>query len=321
MTSKFSLLFLFYISASSLWSQQLPIYNQYRNAQAFINPASVSSDFFLYEYNLNFNSSYRAQWISQEDTPRTLTAAGEYISNFGGAFELLAGVQMMKDQTGPIGLSGVYGRIGSLLTNDPYFGALGVGISVGYVRYAVNASSIIWKDPDDPNILLNDFSVSKPDLGIGIFYYKRLGSRYFSKDNIYVGLSVPQILGARYVVLDEAREGSIERVRHYYLSGGWYHFFNSDSFLELSSWVKYLPGNGFNADINARFQPGRTIWFGGGLNMNGIIHLESGVNIPEFFGEDTNLKIAYSFDYSLSAFGLELGSSHEVTLAVQLAAY
>lgn len=308
-------------TGQALQAQQLAFYNQYRNAQAFINPASVNSDFFLYEYNLNINSTYRAQWITQEGTPRSLQASAEYITDFGGSFELLLGGQVMQDRTGPFGLSGAYGRIGSLFSEDPYWGAFGVGFTFGYVQYTVSASDIIWKDIDDPEILLNDFRFGRPDLGFGLFYYKRLGSIYSARDNIYIGLSVPQILSAQDVIVQDNQQAGIQRIPHYYLSGGWYHFFNADSFLELSSWLKYVEGSNLNADVNARFQPGRTIWFGGGFNFNGLVHLEGGLNIPELMGRNSNLKIAYSFDYSLAALGLQLGTSHELTMALQLATY
>ena len=309
------------VLASPLLAQQLPFYTQYRHAQAFINPASVNADFFLYEYNVNLNAAYRAQWISNQETPRTMQFSGEYITDFGGAFELVTGMMLFQDRTGPMSLNGAYGRIGSLFTRDPYFGAFGVGFSFGMAQYRVEASRIVWKDPDDPNIPLNDISVSRPDLGCGLFYYKRVGGGYFYQDNIYFGLSVPQILSPEAVVLADGRTTSIKRVPHAYFTSGWYHYFNQDAFLELSLWSKYVQGAPLNLDLNARFQPGRTIWFGAGGNINGMVHLEGGLNIPELFWKDTNFRIGYSFDYSLSAFGLPLGTSHEINIALQFDTY
>lgn len=302
-------------------AQQLPLYTQYRNAQSFLNPASVNHDFFLYEYNLNIQSTYRAQWLIQEETPRSFQAAIEYITNNRSNFDLVLAGQAMKDQTGPFGTTGLYGRVGSLFSKDPYWGAFGVGFTFGYVQYVVGASDIVWRDMDDPEIVLNDFTIGRPDLGVGIFYYKRLGSLYSAQDNIYVGLSVPQILSAQEVIVQDDRTASIRRIPHYYLSGGWYHFFNAESFLEVSTWVKYVQGGGINADFNARFQPNRVIWVGGGFNLNGLVHLEGGLNIPGLVGRNTNMKIAYGFDYSLAALGLQLGTSHELTLALQFATY
>lgn len=302
-------------------AQQLPLYSQFRNAEGLINPASVNSDFFLSEYNVNFAASYRAQWINQEETPRTLFLSGEYISTFGGNFELLSGIQFLQDQTGPFSLNGVYGRIGSLLTEDPYWGAFGIGLSFGLINYRVSANRIVWKDIDDPQIPLNNLQFNRPDIGMGLYYYKRLGGRFLYQDNIYAGISVPQLLGSTYTIEDGSNEVPITRPNHFYATAGWYHFLNEQAFLELSTWMRYVEGAPFNVTLNARFQLGRTVWFGGGVNINGLISLETGINVPGLLGKDTNFRLGYAFDYNTSAFDLPLGTSHELTFAIQFDTY
>ena len=61
---------------STLVAQQLPLFAQYRNASGLINPASINAEYFLYEYDLNFNASYRSQWQQQPETPRTMQVTG-----------------------------------------------------------------------------------------------------------------------------------------------------------------------------------------------------------------------------------------------------
>lgn len=317
----FTVLYLFLCSFTFVRAQQLPYHTQFRQFQALINPASVNSDFFLYEYNVLLNSTYRAQWINQAETPRTFQVSGEFVSNFGGAFELVGGATLLQDRTGPQGLTGAYGRIGSLFTKDPYFGAFSVGFSFGMVDYRVTASRIEWKDPDDPNIPLYDFALTQPDIGVGIFYYKRLQGGYLDEDNIYFGLSVPQLLGNRSSIPVQGNVVSFERVPHFYGTAGWYHFFNEDAFFEASLWAKYANGAPFNVDIAGRFQPARTFWVGGGFNLNGIVHLEAGLNVPGLLFDDANLKIGYAFDYNISAFGLNFGTSHELNVAILFDTY
>lgn len=305
----------------SLIAQQLPLVSQYRYAQGVLNPASVSSDFFLYEYNLNFTSTSRAQWFSQEETPRTFFVSGEFVSDIGNAFDLVFGGNVVQDRTGPTSLTGAYARISSLLTKDAYFGGLGIGVTAGYVQYRIDANRINWKDPDDPNIPLNNLLISRPDVGVGLFYYKRVGGGFFHQDNIYFGLSIPQILNAQEVILTGTQAIDFNRIPHIYANAGWYHFFNEDIFMELSLWGKYVKGAPYNIDLNARLQPGRTVWFGLGGNINGMMHLEVGLNIPGLFGKDTNGKIGYGFDYNISAFDLPFGAAHELLISVQLDTY
>ena len=299
-----------------VFGQQLPYQTQFRQFQAIINPASVNSDFFLYEYNVSVTSTYRMQWIDQPETPRTLHLSTEYISNFGGAFELVGGLSILQDRTGPFSTQGVYGRIGSLFTDDPYFGAFSIGFSFGVVDYRVTANRIAWRDPDDPSIPLFDFATSRPDIGVGLFYYKRLQGGYFDEDNIYFGLSVPQLFNQNTVVPVQDNLVPLTRTPHFYATAGWYHFFNSDAFFEASFWGKYVEGAPFNLQVTGRFQPTRSFWAGAGFNLNGIVHIETGFNIPGILFEDSNLKIGYAFDYNISAFGLDFGSSHELSMAI-----
>ena len=49
---------------AGLNAQQLPYQTQFRQLYAYINPASISSDYFLYEYNAAINASYRLQWAA-----------------------------------------------------------------------------------------------------------------------------------------------------------------------------------------------------------------------------------------------------------------
>lgn len=295
--------------------QQLPYHTQYREFYSLINPAAVNSDFFLYEYNASIHGTYRAQWVSQAETPRTMHFSGEYISHFGGAFELVAGAMWMKDRTGPEGVTGAYGRVGSMFTRDPYFGAFSVALSFGMMQYRLQANRITWKDPDDPNIPLFDLSVNAPDIGAGIYYFKRFRRGWLREDNLYAGISVPQLMSADEVVLSGPNDVTVRKVPHVYGTLGWYHFFNENAFLEIGAWGKYVEGGPLNMDLSARFQPGRSIWLGAGFNTNGLVHLEGGLNVPGLFWDDGCFKIGYGFDYSLSAFGLPLGASHEINIS------
>ncbi|MBK9488159.1 MAG: type IX secretion system membrane protein PorP/SprF [Haliscomenobacter sp.] len=223
---------LFLIFLMPLTAQQLPYFTQFRQHQPSLNPASVSSDFFLYEYNVSLSSSYRMQWISHPETPRTVQVNGEFISDFGGAFELVSGISVMQDRTGPFGLSGIHGRIGSIFTNDPYFGGLSVGLSVGMVNYRVNSNRIIWKDLGDPLSLDIDFfghptrcrlrGILLPPLG------GSTGWRQYLLGVIGTSAAAWQFPGT-----SGRRFYPLRRVTHYYATAGWYHFLIRKPFRDL----------------------------------------------------------------------------------------
>ena len=133
-------------------AQQLPYQTQFRQLYAYINPASISSDYFLYEYNTTINASYRLQWAAQPQTPRTFYVGGEYIHNRnqnGAGFNLAGGAMLLRDRVGPLSLTGVSARIASLFAEDPYFGAFSVGFSFGMTQYRLLHDRIVWETLDE----------------------------------------------------------------------------------------------------------------------------------------------------------------------------
>lgn len=302
-------------------AQQLPYQTQFRQLYAYINPASVSSDYFLYEYNASLNASYRLQWAAQPQTPRTFHLAGEYIHDNDRrdkGFNLAGGMMLLRDRVGPLSLTGTYARLAGLFAEDPYFGAFSAGFSLGMTQYRILHDRIVWETLDDDLIPLDDVSTTKPEVGMGVYYFKRLRRGKLAGDNFYAGVSVPQLWAAYDKVNSLGHEVPISRIPHLYLTGGWYHFFNEDSFLEIGLWAKYVNGARPNVHLTGRFQPVRTLWVGGGFNPNGLVHLEAGFNLPGLLAENGALKIGYAFDYNITALDLPLGSSHELHLSYLL---
>ncbi len=302
-------------------AQQWPLQKQFRQSQSIFNPAAVNTDYLLYEYNATFQASYRTQWLSYPETPRTYHLSGEYLTSTRSNFEILTGANLMQDRTGPFGFTSITGRIGATFTRDPYLGLFSAAIHVGWAQYRIDVSRIDWSDPGDPNIPINNSTVHAPDLTLGFFYSKRLSGGFFDEDNIYAGFSIPQLMNIKNRL--PTLEGNIQYQHqpHYFLSGGWFHFLNEEAYIEVASWLKYTKGAPFNLDLSFRLQPLRTLWVGTGFNTNGLLHLEGGVNIPGLFMENAGMRLGYSFDYNLSALGLSLGPSHEFTLGIFLDTY
>ena len=133
----------------SLEAQQLPMFTQYQDNLTLINPAAVNSDYLAFEQNVSFSGKYRSQWTGIEGNPTTSIFSGDYTSTQGSGFNVTAGGSLFSDRTGPIGVAGVYGRVGGLISGDPYYGGISVGLMAGFVQYSVNASQITLEDPND----------------------------------------------------------------------------------------------------------------------------------------------------------------------------
>lgn len=312
--------FLFLATTYLLQAQQLPLFTQYRENVAVINPAAMESDFLAFGQNVTIGASYRAQWVGLSGAPTTQLVRGTYLNPDLSGVTLLAGGHLINDQTGPTGFTGFYGKIGGVLTNDIDEGGLAVALSAGFVQFRVKASEIRLRDPDD-NIGTIDQSQFYPDLGIGLYFYRMLDGAW-DGDFIYAGVSVPQIFGLDLSFQDqETGEYLITRNQHIYGMLGLYKFFDNGGFIEPSVWVKYVANAPVHADINLRYQLPSALWIGAGGAINGTAHIEAGLTLGDNVGFDNTLKIGYGFDYSFSSFGPTAGSSHEVNLSMSFGGY
>jgi len=292
----------------AVFAQQLSLFTQYRENATLINPAAIEGDYFAYGQNLTFGVSYRAQWVGLANGPRTQTLRGSYLNTEYSGVTLLAGGHLINDQTGPTGFTGVYGRIGGVVSGDPEYSGLSIALSAGLVQYRVDASKIRLRDPNDV-IGEQDQAQLFPDVGLGVYYYQMVGDGDF----FYTGVSVPQVIGLDLTFQDENGEFYTKRVQHFYGLLGFYKFFDNDSFLEPSVWVKYAPNAPINADINLRYQMPSSFWIGTGVSTGGNFHMDAGIIIGQNTFDNT-IRIGYGFDYSFSSFGPTAGSTHEINL-------
>jgi len=142
---------------------------------------------------------------------------------------------------------------------------------------------------------------------------------WMKDDGIYIGVSIPQVLGLELQFRDESGQFQVQRVAHYYAFLSYYKYMADDSFLEFSNWTKYVPGSPVNYDFNVRYQINNLIWIGGGLSTAGIGHTEFGVLLDNFLGgKDNRVKIAYAYDPSFTTYGARFGNSHEINISVAI---
>lgn len=301
------LLFLCSLCGSS-YAQQLPLFTQYRDHATIINPAMVSPDYLGFENNITIGASYRTQWIGISNNPNTQTIHADFLQADSKGIALMTGGYIINDQTGPTAFTGLYGKIGGMITDDPYYGGLAFGLTAGVVQYRIAASEIRLRDQLDVVPLLDQAKIF-PDVGIGVFYYKKINNRsWFDDDYVYGGLSIPQVIGLDIEFSDITGRVQTKRIQHLFANIGWYKFFDEGRFIEFSAWGKYTFNTPITADFNIRYQMNSGFWIGTGASTNGNYHLETGFVLDERF------RVGYGFDYSFNSYGPNIGSTHEINL-------
>lgn len=309
--NKWYLLPCFLLAATGVEAQQLSLFTQYRENATIINPAAMESDFLATGSNLTFGLSYRSQWVGISGGPRTQTLRGSYVNTEFSGVTFLAGGHLINDRTGPTGFTGFYGRIGGIISGDPAYSGLAFALSGGAVQFRVDSDKVSLRDPGDA-VGNMDQSQIFPDVGLGVYFYQTVGDG----NMFYTGLSVPQVFGLDLTFQDENGDFFIQRVQHIYGTGGFYKFFDNDSYLETSLWMKYTSGAPINADLNLRYQTPSSIWLGAGVSTGSNFHLDAGLLLGANAGLDQVIKFGYGFDYSFSSFGPTAGSTHEINLSI-----
>lgn len=316
----FRLLPFLLLTAYFTQAQQLTLFTQYRENTTLINPASLEGDYLAFGQNLTVGASYRAQWTGLSGAPRTASIRATYLNVDWSGVTLMAGGHILNDQTGPTGFTGVFGRLAGVLTDDPEFGGLSLGLSAGMVQFRVNAGDIVLRQEGDV-LGTVDQAQFFPDVGVGLFFYRMLDGGAFDGDYFYAGASIPQVMGLDFTFQNENGDFLTRRVRHFYGQLGMYKFFDNDSFLEPSVWVKYTPNAPFNADFNLRYQLPTSFWVGTGLSTAGTYHLEAGFLLGQNLGFDNTIRIGYGFDHTFSTIGPAAGSTHEINLGFSFYTY
>ncbi len=305
-----ALLICFYVP--KMHAQQMPLFTQYREMHGILNPAAVPYGFLTNQNKTSFGVLNRRQWLDIPNSPTTQILRGEHFAADRTGVALLAGGYLMNDQTGPTGFTGLYGRIAGVITNDADVGGVSFGLSLGAVQYRLKTTELKLREEGDIRAT-EDRTTVYPDISIGAFWYQKTGD--FSDDYVYAGVSVPQMIGLDLNIADVDKKLQYERVRHYYASAGWYHFFGEGSFIEPSAWVKYVQNAPLNVDFNLRYQAANTFWVGAGTSLSGNIHAELGVILGKNIGFDSNFRVGYGFDYSAQSYGSFVGTTHEINLS------
>jgi len=231
----------------------------------------------------------------------------------------LAGGYIINDETHPTALTGVIGRIAGIVTDDPMYGGLSLGLSFGAMQYRAD---LIGQRGGDANVVdpLTQVNVRQffPDVGFGLFAYKKIDQGFFERDNIYAGFSVPQLFGLDFTLPTSEGEFNVKRVQHYFFVAGWYKYISESSFIEPSAWVKYVPNTPLKVDFIVRGQISDLLFAGVGGSTAKEIHFECGVLVGDNLGwSNQQIKIGYGYDYALFDTGYAhlFGPTHEINVA------
>ena len=281
-------LFLF-LNIHQIQGQQELNFNHYMLNSQLFNPAFVGL-----EENLTISSISNLQWLGFEGNPETnsIFLDAKLKNNLG------IGMELISDKIGPTSSNFIAINAAYHLKLNKNSHSLSLGIKLSGNDHNISLNNFNFDDITDPNVRTKD-SYFITNIGFGLRYYT---------DQLYFSFSVPYFFETK----------TINKKRHYYLSGGFKKELNKNILINPNFLIKKASNTPTSIDVSTMLFYEDLFWFGinYGASDNGFISPNvSGGNLSFISG--FKLIPALSIGYSVtSQIGNWTGSansrSHEI---------
>lgn len=274
-------------------AQQTPVWTHYVYNPYLYNPARAGSGDMG-----SVNLIHRQQWVNMPDAPISSLLSFEMPikdSNVG------VGGMLYSDETH---ILNNIGGLASYAYHIPFNTAkttrLSIGLSGGILNRRADFLSANVEDPTDIAILENDVNGVAFDAAAGINF----GAKRFN-----LGVSVPQIIGNKVKLLDNAGdEVRFELVRHF-LGTLSYKFGTKKIHVEPVAFVRYVPSLPIQYEGSLVLDWNETLFLGAGYRSSSVSALaaHAGVRIKKRFS------ISYAFETGFDETEqTAFGNTHEI---------
>ena len=280
---------------SSSFGQQDPQYTHYMYNMNVVNPAYAGS-----RETLSVGLLGRTQWVGIDGAPQTITANvhAPVGRNLG------VGLSVIADKIGPVKEQNVYADV-SYTIDTSEEGRLAFGLKGGLTFFDIDLVNLLLPDGSTGADLVADGQFNEngkemfPNIGAGLYYYT---------DKFYVGASVPNILESDHFEKDNGRVSKATEKMHGFLTAGYIFDLSENVDFKPSAMLKAVPGSPLSVDLTGNFLINDRFELGLGYRFDDSID-----GLVSFLVTD-DLRVGYSYDYTLSNLGDYNNGSHEIFL-------
>ena len=276
----------------SLHAQNEPSFTQYMFNESFINPAYAGS----HEY-FSATGLYRNQWVGIEGSPNTETFS---IHAPVAKRKLGLGLSVMNESIGVSHQLMIKGNFAYRILMPTSVFAF--GLQAGFVNHQEDLMEIHTTVSGDNQFSSNVREYFLPNAGFGM---------YFKTDRFYAGFSIPRLLENKISASQAevvVRNIGNPEIWHYYFATGYVTDLSENIKFKPSIMVKAVANSPVEMDLNANFLFNELIWIGAGYRTGDAVSAMFGIQLSK------NLRLNYSYDYTLSALQQFNSGSHEFAL-------
>ncbi|MFC4477558.1 type IX secretion system membrane protein PorP/SprF [Flavobacterium chungangensis] len=285
--------FLFYLSVSA---QQDPEYTHYMYNMSVVNPAYATGVPAM----MNFGGLYRTQWVGAYGAPKTFTFFGHTAIND----KIEAGISFVSDDIGDGAKkeNNVYADFAYVLKLGGK-NKLSLGLKAGFSSMQSNFNGFRFTDPQTDIAFSENINATKPNIGVGAYYFR---------DNLYVGLSAPNLLKSKYIEEKSGMNAFGSEEIHTFLTAGYVFQLNSALKLKPAFMSKFVKGAPITLDVSANVLYNEKFEFGASYRIDDSVSALFNINVTP------TLRVGYAYDYTLTNFGQFNSGTHEIMLLFDL---
>ncbi len=276
-------------------AQQDPQFTHYMYNMSSVNPAYATDD----EGVINFGGLYRTQWVGAVGAPKTVNV----FAHAPIAERIEVGVSIVSDEIGDVVKeNNLYADVAYVIPVSSS-AKLSFGIKAGATFFDANFNGFQYSDASPDPAFANNISRIFPNVGAGA---------YFFGDNYYVGFSAPNLLETKHLErMDAISTIGVESV-HYFLTAGYVFDLSSTLRFKPAFMAKAVSGAPMAFDVTTNFLINERVELGAGYRFD-----DSVSGLVNFY-VTPNLRVGYSYDYTLSNLGDYNSGTHEIILLFDL---
>ena len=285
--------FLFCLSISA---QQDPEYTHYMYNMSVVKPAYATGVPAM----MNFGGLYRTQWVGAYGAPKTFTFFGHTAIND----KIEAGISFISDDIGDGAKkeNNVYADFAYVLKLGGK-NKLSLGLKAGFSSMQTNFNGFRFTDPQTDLAFSENINATKPNIGVGAYYFR---------DNLYVGLSAPNLLKSKYIEEKSGVNAFGSEEIHTFLTAGYVFQVNDKVKLKPAFMSKFVKGAPISLDVTANVLYNEKFEFGAAYRIDDSVSALFNINVTP------TLRVGYAYDYTLTNFGQFNSGTHEIMLLFDL---
>lgn len=290
------ILFLLYILPAS--AQQDPEYTHYMYNMSVVNPAYATGTPAM----MNFGGMYRTQWVGAVGAPKTFSFFGH--SAISEKVEV--GLSLQSDDIGDgakkeTNLNADFAYVLKLGGQN----RLSFGLKAGFSTMQTNFNGFVLQSGDAATDMAfaQNINSTKPNIGVGAYYFR---------DNLYVGLSAPNLLKSKFIEEKSGVNAFGEEAIHTFLTAGYVLQVTDMWKVKPAFMSKFVKGAPITFDFTANVLYNDKFEFGAAYRVGDSMSFLANINVTP------TLRVGYAYDYTLTNLGQFNSGTHEIMLLFDL---